>query len=104
MKYLVYTGGMGIDSPVVGVRYDSDKKELMVGGYKTSERVFWEMLKTYFEVDVDTVSIAAKFTKRNKLRFIVENVEVAIVLRGLNEMEKQGIAVQCAKSFGKLMR
>jgi len=103
MKYLLYFGGRNDAIPVC-IRYRSEKKELMIGGFRKFEFAYLEVLHTYFQVDIENTEMFRSQIKRNKIKLTVVDVNRLNVLLAIKEMRKQGFVLQEVNGFGMIMR
>ena len=103
MKYLLYFGGRN-DSIPACIRYETEKKEFMIGGFKKFEFSYLEILNTYFQVDIEKTEVVRSQVKRNKIKLTIVGVGKLVVLLAIKELRKQGFVLEVVNSFGTLMR
>ena len=94
LKFLVY-----LDNKVIAIRFNSKKKQLVVGGHFSAEQEIRVIAREYFGRTITRVA----WVQANKLRLNFQ-CDIETFEMGKNKLENQGISFEAVKSFGRIMR
>ncbi len=100
-KYFLYIGEARI-----GIKYDTRKKELTVGGFGRFLTEVENVMRDYFDTDPAGSGRACKqtWTQVNKVRLVASNMPRWLFVKGIGKMTEHNLSLSKTTVLGRIMR